>query len=110
MSRERRGGPARRDPSVARFLSQVSDALHLALASADDPRLADAALVDVIVSPGSGPLRVVVAAPIASVDDVLAALDASRGRLRSEVAASIHRKRTPELSFVVVPRDDVDVD
>ena len=34
--------------------------------------------------------------------DVLAALEERRGRLRGEIAAAIHRKKTPELAFHVV--------
>jgi len=34
--------------------------------------------------------------------DVLAALDEARAKLRAAVAASIHRKKTPELAFHVV--------
>ncbi len=45
-------------------------------------------------------------------EDVLTRLAAARGFLRAEVAAAIHRKRTPELVFELlsgVPRPDGDL-
>ena len=35
--------------------------------------------------------------------EILAALDAARAGLRSAIAAAIHRKKTPELAFQIVP-------
>lgn len=81
----------------------MREALSLALASSADPRLEDALLLDVRVSPGAGPLVVLVSAPPASLSSVEAALDAAHGHLRSEVAQAIHRKRAPELTFAIVP-------
>lgn len=81
----------------------MQQALSLALASSADPRLDDALLLDVRVSPGAGPLVVLVSAPPASLASVEAALEAAHGHLRSEVAQAIHRKRAPDLTFAVVP-------
>lgn len=81
----------------------MREALSFALASSSDPRLDDASLLDVRISPGAGPLVVLVSAPAASIGDVESALDAAHGRFRSEVAQAIHRKRAPDLSFAVVP-------
>jgi tRNA-splicing ligase RtcB len=41
----------------------------------------------------------------AAVEDVLLALDHVRSHLRREVATELNHKRSPELSFTVVPRD-----
>ena len=44
----------------------------------------------------------------AEVEDLLERLARSRGLLRSEIASGIHRKRTPELMFRVMTREEVE--
>ena len=62
----------------------------------------DGHVVSVDPAPNAGRLLVTV-----ETDDdpaaVRTSLDAARGRLRSEVAAAIHRKKAPELTFAVRP-------
>lgn len=84
---------------------QVQRRLDLALGGAlDDPVLQGLWVHGVIPEPGGRALLVeVVVDDPTRADDVRRHLDAASGRLRSEVAAAIHRKRTPQLHFVVLP-------
>lgn len=113
----RRGG--RRSPDSASFpvhqtsierkvrqlCRQVHERLDLVFAGElDDPTLDGLWVVDVQPEPGGAALLVTVAAPDhAELEPIRASLDAVRGRLRSEVAAAITRKRTPHLRFAVIP-------
>jgi ribosome-binding factor A len=82
---------------------QVQRRLDLALAELDDPLLQGLWIQSVVQEPGGRALLVEVVVPdLAAVASTLARLEAARGHLRSEVAAAIHRKRTPHLQFVVV--------
>lgn len=84
---------------VARVLGQV-----LTWETGDDV-LADLVVESVLPAPSTARLHVVMSGPPdAVVADVLAALQMRVGRLRTEVAASIRRRRAPELVFQVVPR------
>jgi ribosome-binding factor A len=80
--------------------------LELALAEDVDEDVSSLVVSDVAPAPDAGRLRVVVEArrdaDLAAID---AKLRARAGRLRHEVAGAIHRKKTPLLSFVVVPED-----
>jgi ribosome-binding factor A len=104
-----RGGPPRRVKRKALQLSrQVAEALNLAFAGCRDEVLSG--LVVTAVEPAnSGRLLVTVAASPAAVPvgagTVLAHLHRAAGLLRSEVAASVHRRFTPELAFRVAVRD-----
>jgi ribosome-binding factor A len=63
------------------------------------------------MGPDSGRLLVTVVsedARPAAVDELMARLERSRGRLRSEIASGIHRKRTPELGFRVMTREEAE--
>ena len=82
--------------------AQARDALSLAMSGADDERLHDASILDVVPHPDASCLLVAVSAPESAADDVRAAISESRSWLRREVAAEIHRSRTPELVFRVV--------
>ncbi|MCX4247827.1 ribosome-binding factor A [Paraliomyxa miuraensis] len=85
---------------------QVQRRLDLALCELDDPLLQGLWVQSVEQEPGGRALVVeVVTSDPAAVAPTLARLDAARGWLRSEVAAAIHRKRTPYLQFVVVTQD-----
>lgn len=72
------------------------------MASASDARLFSASVLDVRIEPGHGPLIVLIGAPRSTLDETRRALAGAKGRLRSEVAAALQRKRAPDLSFVVV--------
>jgi ribosome-binding factor A len=86
---------------VARVLAQV-----LTWETGDD-LLADLVVESVLPAPSTARLHVVMSAPPdVVVADVLAALHARVGRLRTEVAASVRRRRAPELVFQVVPRSE----
>jgi|GEM_PF-799095 len=84
---------------------QVQRRLDLALGGAlDDPVLSGLWVHRVVPEPGGRALIVeVVVDDPARADAVRQRLVAATGRLRSEVAAAIHRKRTPQLHFVVLP-------
>jgi ribosome-binding factor A len=83
---------------------QVHEELELAFGELDDPLLDGLAIFAVDVEAGGATLRVGVIVP----DDrdpsaVRARLDAAKGQLRSEIASAIHRKRTPQLWFALIP-------
>ena len=84
---------------------QVAEALNLALAECRNDVLRELIVLDVAPAPHSGRLLVTVAAGVASsrVDaaEVLARLAQAGGWLRSEVAATAHRRKAPELLFRV---------
>jgi ribosome-binding factor A len=104
-SRSRRGRAAAPSDSRTRQLcSEASEALSLALAAADDPRLADATLVEVRPDPDASRLHALLTAPAAELEDVRAAAAEARAYLRREVAFAVNRKRAPELAVTVVAR------
>ena len=90
---------------VARTLGEV-----LAWESGDD-LLRDLTVESVQPAPDSSRLLVTVrlhAAPgTVPADRVLEHLNRAQGKLRAEVAAAIHRKRVPELTFRVATRGEV---
>jgi len=108
--RGRRGAPSfdsfahNHDPRGERLSAQVCEALRLALSLLDDPRLEDAFVRDVDSTGAS--LRVTVEADPSSIPDVESALERCTPRLRSELSTEIHRKRIPNLKFVVVPKSE----
>lgn len=75
----------------------------MVVAAQTDPVLAGAWVVDATPAPHIGHLQILVSIPAdADVDAVHAKLEAMSGVIRGEVAAEIHRKKTPTLSFVVM--------
>ena len=108
--RGRRGGSTfdsfslTNDPRGERLSAQVCEALRLAVGDLDDPRLENAHVLH--VSSAGASLRVTVEADLASIGDVEDALERCTPRLRGELATEIHRKRIPNLKFVVVPRSE----
>ncbi len=99
LSRSRRG-----QIKDAQLCRAVRETLSLTLAESLDPRLEAVFVVDVVPAPDVSRLAVRVEAPSElDPDDVHDALERTVPRLRSEIAAAIQRKKTPGLTFVVVP-------
>lgn len=93
------------NPRARQLCRQVQRRLDLALAELDDPVLQGLWISSVVQEPGGRALLVEVVVPdLEAVARTYARLEAARGHLRCEVAAAIHRKRTPPLQFVVVPQ------
>ena len=104
---------ARREPGAAqlgRLCSQVERALSLALmADCNDSRLFDLEIRSVTPSPDASRLRVVVGVSdpdFGPIDEALhteleACLANAHGFLRSAVAEELHRRRVPDLAFVL---------
>ena len=82
-----------------RLCRQVEEVLALAFAGCGDEALLGVSVREVAPWPGPGRLLVTVEAPGADPAETLGALDRVQGRLRSEVASAIRRKRAPELRF-----------
>jgi ribosome-binding factor A len=100
------GHEAHHDPKALRLCRQVREQLDLALAELGDPTLEGTHVHEVGYVGGTHTMRVDVTAPHGADPTAIAArLEAVRGRLRSEIAAAIHRKRTPMLCFAVLPAD-----
>ena len=106
-----RAPPRRDDRHVRRLCSQVRESLSFALAGAcSDDVLQSLWVVGVDPAPDATRLQVTVCAGGDDAPDpgvVHAKLAAVAGLLRAEVAASIHRRRAPELAFRVVPAGEV---
>lgn len=83
---------------AARLCRRVEEILALAIAGCGDDPLLDVSVREVATAGGQGRLLVTVETPGDPVE-TLAALGRVQGRLRSEVASAIHRKRAPELIF-----------
>ena len=85
---------------------QVEQALNYALAAVcHDDVLRDLLVVSVVPAPDESRLLVTVGSVLGTSCDptqVLASLSRQQAKLRAEVAASIHRKKVPELTFCVV--------
>lgn len=98
--------PSRRrdDRGVRRLCSQVRETLTYALAECRDEVLQSLYVSEVEPAPDATRLAVTVCVGDASeVDAARERLAAVVGRLRAEVASSIHRRRAPELVFRVTP-------
>ena len=97
----------RDDRGVRRLCSQAREALTFALAgSCRDDVLQSLYVADVEPAPDATRLAVVLIVPPNG--DVAAArgrVARAAGLLRGEVAASIHRRRAPELVFRVLPAE-----
>jgi len=71
----------------------------------DDDVLRELIVLSVVPAPNAGRLLVTVALPASagvSAEEVLQRLLRASGHLRSELAASVSRRKTPELAFRVV--------
>jgi ribosome-binding factor A len=91
---------------------QVAEALNAALAGCGDAVLSGLQVVSVVPAPNAGRLlAMVAAAPSAAERDAAAVQEHLRraaGLLRSEVAAAIHRRKTPELTYQVAVTEPAD--
>jgi ribosome-binding factor A len=89
--------------------AEVERALGLTLAGeCEDPLLDQLVVFDVSPAPDAGRLLVrlvVTARPPPDLAAVYEALRRAQGLLRTAVGAELHRKRVPELAFVVLPAE-----
>ncbi len=101
MRRDRQAGR-----KALQLCGQVRDALGVIFPGLADEVLQGLTVVSVEPAPHAGRLRVTVAVPSpADATDRTAAVERlvrAAGRLRREVAASVHRRKAPELTFEVV--------
>ncbi|HVX85527.1 MAG TPA: ribosome-binding factor A [Phycisphaerae bacterium] len=92
------------DHKTAALCKQVHRALSLALAGECADPLLQSLLVDAVLpAPHAGHLLVRLLSPDASPADLLPRLELVTGLLRNAIAQSINRKRTPQLSFQILP-------
>jgi ribosome-binding factor A len=104
LEKRRRAASARKEsPRKTRQLcGQVARTLNLALGSCNDPVLQQLMVQAVEPAPDASRLRVwVTCDSLADIDpgEAQSRLGAAAGWLRSQVAASIHRKKAPVLLF-----------
>lgn len=97
----------RNNAHAAQYCKAAHRSLEAGLASVcGDPRLKDLSIATVEPLRTGSHLLVVVTVPAASAEDMLElerALQKAAGLLRSVIATEIQRKRTPHLTFRVVP-------
>jgi ribosome-binding factor A len=102
----RRNSAAHKDRQLC---EQVFQILSYVMASLGDEVLRTLAVESVMPGVDSSRLLVTVIPMEAHpVEELLDRLARSRGALRSEIAAGIHRKRTPELSFRIASREELE--
>jgi ribosome-binding factor A len=99
--------PQRTDRKTLQLCGQIADTLNYVLSGElDDDLLRNLYVESVRPAPDASRLLVSVApldvADANRADQILQKLLIYAPRIRSEVAQSIHRRKTPELSFVVV--------
>ena len=92
------------DPKSLQLCEQARRALEFAFAcECRDAVLSDLAVIGVMPDPSVRRLRVWLRGPVDMDEEthhrVVQRLAAARGFLRAQVAAAIHRRRTPELAF-----------
>ena len=111
----RRSGNRKADQKARQLCRQVYRTLSVALPGCGDEVLQDLTVVSVDPAPDAGHLLVTVSAGPPAADgggtgtlpDILDRLGRAAGRLRSEVARDVVRKRAPGLAFRVLPRGEV---
>ncbi len=88
----------------AQLCRAVRDTLSLVLAESMDPRLSSLFVMEVVPAPDASRLAVRVEAPRElDPDEVRDVLEGMVPELRSEIADAVERKKTPGLTFVVIP-------
>lgn len=104
---------SRGERKVQQLCREVERTLSCALAACGDDQLRNLIVMAVDPAPDGSRLLVSLCPALGTLDVDVGALRQRlqdvRGFLRSEVAAAIQRKRTPELAFQVVPRTDPEV-
>ncbi len=103
-SKRHRGKP---DRKALQLCSQVGETIDLVLSGEfDDERLHNLRVVRVTPAPDCSRLLVTLYADLApgtaSVEEILTLLDRVAGRLRTEVALAITRRRAPRLSYQII--------
>jgi ribosome-binding factor A len=78
--------------------SQVAQALDGVLRTCGDDVLRDLTVVSVVPAPNAGRLLVTLSGPVEA-GLAQERLQRASGLLRSEIAAAVHRRRAPELTF-----------
>ena len=84
---------------------QVADTLALVLSECGDEVLRNLQVISVMPAPTSVRLLVTVARAAGATESarqIAEHLERARGRLRIELAAAIHRRKTPDLTFQVI--------
>jgi ribosome-binding factor A len=111
-SRIRSSKSPKEERKLAQLCAQVEQIISFALGEAKDERLRAIAVRSVLPGPDAGRLLVSLTAheqlTIEQIEQLHAALEHARAWLRRQVAEGIHRKRAPELAFVVLPSGEHD--
>lgn len=101
----RQGARKKGGRKTHQLCAQVAEALHYAFASVcNDDVLRELGVVSVQPAPDESRLLATVAPTLPGPCDpaeVMARLERAMGKLRTEVAAAIHRKKVPQLTFRV---------
>jgi len=100
-------GDTKEGRKAKQLCRQVAETLDMVLSGeCRDEALQSLHVLSVVPAPNASRLLVIARADLPEEefdrDSILAELDAQSGRLRAEIAASIHRKRTPLLTFHVI--------
>jgi ribosome-binding factor A len=101
---------AKTDRKLQQLCRQVERALsYVVPGELADPMLADLSVAAVRPGPDASRLMVWFRTnrPIADAPQILERLERARGKLRSEVAAAVTRKRAPELAFHLLFEEEV---
>jgi ribosome-binding factor A len=103
---DRRGGRPAGKRKTLQLCREAERTLSAVLAGeCDDDVLRDLVVLSVVPAPNAGRLLVTIGHPASSaatVEEVLRRLLGVSGQLRSELAAAVSRRKTPELAFRVV--------
>lgn len=97
--------PSKRQKKALQVARQVFETLQYCLTDGDDPQLDLLEVVSVEPAPDSRRFRVTVSVGEQESVDRKALkelLEKETGRLRSEIARSVHRKKTPQIFFEVI--------
>ncbi len=99
--------PTKAGRKAMQLCAQVADTLTLLFSESTDDVLQSLDVINLVPAPNAAQLLVTVApaagAPPLDETQVHDALARAGGRLRSEIAAAINRKRVPRLSFRFAP-------
>ncbi len=108
---ERRQPSKDRNARQVRYCHAVKEALASSLYAIAGER--DLQVLQVEATPSGAGLLVIIGAPVADLEDLLAlerSLAAHAGYLRAEVAQQVTRKRTPPLTFRVLPEENTQIE